>query len=147
MTRVPQIREMREGVGALCEWKHPRAPRVALLFDDNTAARAVLAFLRNTEVGQMDTMPPSGAERVGGEYTRKKGEGEEEGEGRVSPRLRIASSFPFHGRHVYFLLFICCLLFGLCLQFLSGGKEELEYTGRGKPSSCHLGRMQLGKHK
>ena len=73
VTRVPQIREMQKGVGALCEWKHPRAPRVALLFDDNRAARAVLAFLRNTEVGQMDTMPPSGAERVGGEYAREKG--------------------------------------------------------------------------
>lgn len=31
----------------LCEWKHPRAFRIALIFDGERATRAVLSFLRH----------------------------------------------------------------------------------------------------
>ena len=50
----------------LCGWKHPRASRMALLFGDERATKAVLSFLRKTKVGQMVTIPP----RDGGERWR-----------------------------------------------------------------------------
>ena len=64
----PQIKELWKKVGYLCGWKHPRAPRMALLFGDERATKAVLSFLRKTKVGQRVTIPPRGEE------------GEEEGE-------------------------------------------------------------------
>ena len=44
--------EMWKDVDYLCGWKHPRAPRMALLFGDERATRAVLSFLRKTKVGK-----------------------------------------------------------------------------------------------
>ena len=35
----------------------PRAPGVALVFDDERASRAVLSFLRDTKVGQAVAVP------------------------------------------------------------------------------------------
>ena len=63
----PQIKEMWKDAGNLCEWKHPRAPRVALLFDDERPTKAVRPFLRGTKIGQMVTLPPRGEGRAGGE--------------------------------------------------------------------------------
>ena len=45
-------------VGKACEWKHPRAPTVRLLFRDERATPAVLQFLRDTKVGRVVTLPP-----------------------------------------------------------------------------------------
>ena len=36
--------ETRKDAGILCEWKHQRAPRVAMLFSDGKATNAVLFF-------------------------------------------------------------------------------------------------------
>ena len=54
----PQIKELWKDVGYLCGWKHPRAPRMALLFGDERETKAVLSFLRKTKVEQMVTIPP-----------------------------------------------------------------------------------------
>ena len=69
----PQIRELWKEVGKLCGWKHPRAPRMALLFNDERATKAVLSFLRKTRVGQLVTIPPRG-----GGVREERGEGNEE---------------------------------------------------------------------
>ena len=66
----PQIKELWKNVGYLCGWKHPRAPRMALLFGDERATKAVLSFLRKTKVGQMVTIPP----RDGGREEEEEGE-------------------------------------------------------------------------
>ena len=58
----PQIQELWKEVGKRCGWKHPRAPRVALLFNDERATKAVLSFLRKTRVGQAITITPRGGE-------------------------------------------------------------------------------------
>ena len=42
--RKLQIKELRKGVGCLCGQKHPRAPRMASLFDIERATKAVLSF-------------------------------------------------------------------------------------------------------
>ena len=60
MAWKPQIKELWKDVGYLCGWKHPRAPRMALLFGDKRATRAVLSFLWKTKVGKMVTIPPRG---------------------------------------------------------------------------------------
>ena len=66
----PKAKELWKDVGYLCGWKHPRAPRMALLFGDEMATKAVLSFLRKTNVGQMVTVPPRDEEE-------ERGEGEE----------------------------------------------------------------------
>ena len=48
---MPQIQELWKDVGKRCGWKHPRAPRMALLFNDERATKAVLSFLRETKAG------------------------------------------------------------------------------------------------
>ena len=78
----PQIKELWKDVGYLCGWKHPRAPRMALLFGDERATRAVLSFLRKTKVGQMVTIPPR--DEAGGEGEE---EGSEGGGGGRAPHL------------------------------------------------------------
>ena len=45
----------------LCETSFARMARMALLSDDERAAKAVLSFLRKTKVGQMATVPPRDA--------------------------------------------------------------------------------------
>ena len=40
-------------VGKACRWKHPRAPSVRALFQNDEATPAVRAFLRKTRVGRM----------------------------------------------------------------------------------------------
>ena len=45
-----QRRRLWKDVGEACEWEHPRAPSVKLLWDVR-AAGAVLEFLRTTRVG------------------------------------------------------------------------------------------------
>ena len=83
----PQIQELWKEVGKRCGWKHPRAPRVALLFKDERATKAVLSFLRKTRVGQMVTIPPRGrqeeeeGEEGSDEEQRVEVEGEEGGPG------------------------------------------------------------------
>ena len=57
---------------------HPKAPRMALLFGDDRATKAVLSFLRATKVGQMVTIPPRGGEE---EREEDEVEGEEGGPG------------------------------------------------------------------
>ena len=62
-------------------WKHPKAPRIALL-NDERATKAVLSFLRKMKVGQMVTIPRRGGEKEegggGGEPgVREEVEGEE----------------------------------------------------------------------
>ena len=51
----PQTKELWEDVGYLCGWKHPWAPRMALLSGDERATKAVLSFLRKTKVGYYPT--------------------------------------------------------------------------------------------
>ena len=64
----PQIKELWKDVGYLCGWKHPRVPRISLLFGDKRAIKMVLSFLRMMKVGQMATIPPrDGAREEGGE--------------------------------------------------------------------------------
>ena len=53
-----QIRKLWRSVGKACEWKHPRAPAVRLLFQDERATPVVLAFLRGTKIGRMVTLAP-----------------------------------------------------------------------------------------
>ena len=76
----PQIQELWKQVGKRCGWKHPRAPRVALFFDDERATKAALSFLRKPRVGQAITIPPRDG---GGEEEREENEvdGEEGGPG------------------------------------------------------------------
>ena len=50
-------------VGKACQWKHPRAPTVRLLFQDERATPAVLSFLRDTKVGRITSREvPAGVE-------------------------------------------------------------------------------------
>ena len=77
----PQIKELWKDVGYLSGWEHPRAPRMALLFGDERATRAVLSCLRKTKVGQMVTIPPrdevgeeGGEEGSGEEWVEVEGE-------------------------------------------------------------------------
>ena len=86
--RKSQIQELWKEVGRFCGWKHPKALRMALLFKDEKATKAVLSFLCKTRVGQMVTTPPrdGGGEEEGqeGRYaigTRDKAEAEEGGPG------------------------------------------------------------------
>ena len=55
-TWLPQSRAMWKSVGKACRWKHPPAPPVRMLFQDDRAAPAVLSFLRETRVGKMAKM-------------------------------------------------------------------------------------------
>ena len=60
------IEELWRSVGRDCEWKHPRAPTVRVLFQEERATPAVLAFLRDTKVGRMVTLThPEGEEWEG----------------------------------------------------------------------------------
>ena len=81
----PQIQELWKEVGKRCGWKHSRAPRVALLFSDERATKAVLSFLRKTRVGQLVTIllrDGGGEEEAESERDeRAEGEGEEGGPG------------------------------------------------------------------
>ena len=79
----PQIKELWKDVGYLCGWKHPRAPRMALLFGNERATKVVLSFLRKTNMGQMVTIPPRDeAGEEGGEGSEEeRAEEEVEGEG------------------------------------------------------------------
>ena len=49
-----------------CEWKHPRAPTIRLLFQDGGATPAVLIFLRDTRVGKTVALAPPGEEEWDG---------------------------------------------------------------------------------
>ena len=53
---APQAKKLWKEIGKACEWKHPRAPAVRLLFQDRRTIPAVLCFLRDTEVGRMITL-------------------------------------------------------------------------------------------
>ena len=84
----PQIKELWKDVGYLCGWKHPRTLRMALLFGDERATKAVLSFLQKTKVGQIVTIPPRDGGREGEEggedgsrVERDEVEGEEGGSG------------------------------------------------------------------
>ena len=70
----PQIKDLWKDVGYLCGQKHPREPRMALLFGDERATRAVLSFFRKTKVGQIVTIPPRDE---AGEEGGMEGSGEE----------------------------------------------------------------------
>ena len=76
----PQIKELWKGVGYLCGWRNPRAPRMALLFGDERATRAVLSFLRKMEMGQMVTIPPRDEAEEEGEEGEEGERGKAEGE-------------------------------------------------------------------
>ena len=45
------IKELRRSVGGACEWKHPRAPALRLLFQDEHATPAVPTFTRGERSG------------------------------------------------------------------------------------------------
>ena len=65
--RATQIKELWRSVGKVCEWKHPRAPSVRLLFQDERATPAVLTFIREIKVGRVVILaPPLEAEEWGG---------------------------------------------------------------------------------
>ena len=82
----PQIKELWKDVGYLCGWKNLRAPRMALLFGDERATKAVLSPLRKTNVGQMVTIPPRDeAGEEGGEGSREERVEVEGGEGGQGP--------------------------------------------------------------
>ena len=53
-----QVKKLWRSVGKVCEWKHPRAPSVRLLFQDERATPAVLTFLRETKVGRVVILAP-----------------------------------------------------------------------------------------
>ena len=72
---APQARKLWKEIGRACEWEHPRAPSIRLLWDGR-ATEAVLEFLRTTRVGC------TGVERVPPEGEGKDNEGEK---GRPGP--------------------------------------------------------------
>ena len=116
-THIP---ELWKDVGKRCGRKNRRTPRIALLFDDERATKAVLSFLRRTKVWRMVTIPPRDIElgeeneESGGEPGR--GEGAEEGlEGGTRPPIAILQ--------VRFLdqgVRCGCASFSICLSFASG---------------------------
>ena len=70
-----QIKELWRSIGKACEWKHPRAPTVRLLFRDSQAALAVLTSLRDTNSG------------ASGDRALARGGGGPGRQGRGGPRL------------------------------------------------------------
>ena len=50
---APQSRAIWKSLGRACGWKHSRVPQVRVLFEKKEATPAVLAFLRETKVGQV----------------------------------------------------------------------------------------------
>ena len=78
-----QQRVLWRRVERLGDWEEPRAREVKLLFDDVRAAPAVLTFLRDTQVGGVDS-PPGPQEKEGGGARlrdRQGGGGDEDGPG------------------------------------------------------------------
>ena len=58
-----------------CGWKHPRAPSVWTLFQDDRGTPTVLSFLRETRVGKMVCLaPPVVEDREEGEIREEEGE-------------------------------------------------------------------------
>ena len=111
-----QIQELWKEVGKRCGWKHLKTPRIALLFNDERATKAVLSFLRRTKVRQMVTIGPRGGEdeeegEEEGPGEREEAEGEERGPGIVKGRSRWRGPPP--GREVSSGGFLFCLCFGL----------------------------------
>ena len=49
-------------VGKACGWKHPRAPRIGMLFVDERATLGVLTFLRDTKAGDFVALEALGGE-------------------------------------------------------------------------------------
>ena len=92
----------------MCAWKHPRAPSVRKIFDDERTTEVVLTFLRDAEVGCMVSLAPP--EEGEGEDEWEE-EGEEEGWAR--PRM-----YPLHPS-----------TFFLCLPFYS----PLSFSGSSPP--------------
>ena len=79
-------------VGRACGWKHPRAPPVGRLFDDDRATPAVFTFLRSTKAGRTAALGPSRGGGRGGvgrgravSSERDRGTGGEGGEGGPGP--------------------------------------------------------------
>ena len=78
-------------------------------------------WLRNTKVGQIVTIPPWGAERVGGEDAREKGKGEEDAKvflvgrrrGRDGSPLGRALLLPFLSIGVMFVFSVLYSVFRL----------------------------------
>ena len=78
---APQARRMWKGIiRKACGWKHPRAPSVWEMFEDEQATKAVLTFLRDTRVGCMVSLAPLEEEEEGPAPPQNK-EGEEGGPG------------------------------------------------------------------
>ena len=50
------IKDLWKCVGEACRWKHPRAPTVILLFQDDRATPTVLAFLQGAKVEKVVTL-------------------------------------------------------------------------------------------
>ena len=68
--RVPglggQIKELRKSVGKVCEWKHPRAPTIRLLFNDERATLVVLQFRGIQRSGRWWLLAPPGRRKTSG---------------------------------------------------------------------------------
>ena len=57
-----------------CAWKHPRAPSVRKIFDDERTTEVVLTFLRDAEVGCMVSLAPPEEEEGVDEWEEEEGE-------------------------------------------------------------------------
>ena len=75
-----QIRDLWRSVEEACERRHPWAPTVRLLFQDERATPAVLAFLRETKVGRIVALAPPEEEESGELEEVVLRPGEEEGQ-------------------------------------------------------------------
>lgn len=115
---------------------------VALLFDDNWATKAVLAFLRNTMAGQMVTMPPQEDAEDGREEAREGGEGEEGEAGEGGPLLDCALLLPFSFPQALCLYFRFCVRSTLFV-FLLFSKMEKMGRRKGGPTLTARHRMAL----
>ena len=71
---------MWKSVGKACKLKHPRAPSIRLLFQDDRATPAVPTFLRETGAGEMINLA-SPAEEGGGMEEEREEDEEEDGTG------------------------------------------------------------------
>ena len=62
------------GASKACGRKHPRAPRISTLFEEERAMPAALTFRRNTQVGEMVSLAALGGRRVETSPAEEEGE-------------------------------------------------------------------------
>ena len=127
-----------EKAGTCCEWKHRRAPRVALPPSGERATEAALSFLRDAKVRRAVTTPPRGGEALGEGMQMEKRKAMRQrwvgGRGSRTPQeivLASVSCYLFWARCgvlfllSFFLPFLCfSVSFGICFPPQGGDGER-----------------------